>query len=435
MFEKRSAKIAILLGIWLYAGGSADPVAAQEKYKTFVLASPEIVLEGVRKIAIQEFEGEDGLGKKLADRLSGQLIRGNRGIKAVAKGGLGGLFGKEKFDTHIVGGRTDLYEIIARAELSDLLDEIELSNTGITEDIIEFGRIKGIDAYVTGAVSYAHSDEQSTSTYGVGPDYKIERTVSLQGMVKVISVSSGQVIGQKAFREESKDSQTSSKGFRHIESKAPEIMVEALVTQMAEDMAGYFSPYYKLREYEFESVKASKYAKLAAKAEKQIKNRDINRAYNIYLHIHEQDLYNPKGAYNLGMLNEMVGNYEVALEFYQRAYGLKQRKNYKSALDRAERNILLRDMLAESGVEIEPYEFELEDGVADMAAKVRLKGRDSDRVKIRAQPKKSAEIIAEVPGGMELVLLEKAKKWYLVELIDGKSGYIRATAVVKDKAR
>ena len=423
--------IGFLIGTAALVAVAGGPAVAGEKYKTFVLAKPEIVLEGVRKIAVRQFEGE--LGDKLADRLSGQLIRGNRGIKSVDAGFMG--LGSEKVGTHIVGGRTDLYQIIARAELSDLLEEIELSNTGITDDIIEFGRIKGIDAYVLGSVSYAHSDAQSKSEYGEKPTYKIERTLSLQGMVKVVSVSSGQVLGQKNFRRESKDAQTSTDGFRYIVPKKPAVMVEPMLTKMAEDMAGYFSPHYRARSFEFAEIKTKQFAKLSKKAEKFIKKRDIVRAHNIYLHIHEQDPYGPKAAYNLGMLNEMVGNYEVAQEFYQRAYGLKQKKDYKKALDRAERNLVLRDMLAETGVEIEPFEFDDEGGGSDLAKKIWLKGKDSDRIKVRAEPKTAAEVIAQVPGGMEYTVLEENKKWVLIELIDGKSGYVRAKNVASAKPR
>ena len=422
---------ALVLWSCLAAAVWSGRAEAGPKYKTFVLAKPEIVLEGVRKIAVRRFEGK--LGDKLADRLSGQLVRGNRGVKAVGSGFMG--LGKEKVGTHIVGGRTDLYEVIARAELSDLLDEIELSNTGITDDIIEFGRIKGIDAYVLGSVSYAHSDAQSKSEYGEKPTYKIERTLSLQGMVKVVSVGTGQVLGQKSFRREGKDAQTSSEGFRYIRPKSPEVMVEPLLTKMAEDMAAYFSPYYKARSFEFEEILNKKFAKLGKKAEKFIKKRDIVRAHNIYLHIHEQDPYGPKAAYNLGMFNEMVGNYEVAQEYYERAYGLKQKKDYKKALDRAERNLVLRDMLEEAGVEIEPFDFE--DGAgADAAARtVWLKGSSAERFKVRAEDRKAGEVIAEVPGGMEYTLLEEGEKWVLIELIDGKTGYVRAKNVAREPAR
>ena len=89
----------------------------------------------------------------------------------------------------------------------------------------------------------------------------------------------------------------------------------------------------------------------------------------------------------------------------------------------------LKQILDAGGVELQPYVFKEADSGRGLAEKVRLKGSMADRVKVRSKAKKSAKVVAEVPGGMEYTVIEKNGNWYRIELIDGKSGFVSDKAV------
>ena len=84
------------------------------------------------------------------------------------------------------------------------------------------------------------------------------------------------------------------------------------------------------------------------------------------------DAYNPKLAFNLGLLHEIHGNFGRASELYSIAQEIKPKeKEYAKSVGRIKSMISQAEALAEYGFTIRPHKFEIaKDALAD---KVKLK--------------------------------------------------------------
>ena len=62
-----------------------------------------------------------------------------------------------------------------------------------------------------------------------------------------------------------------------------------------------------------------------------------------------------------------------------------------------------------------------------------IKGKRDQRIKIYAQPDKSSEVVARVPGGVKFSILKRQGDWFEIKLMGGKQGYVhKDKALVKD---
>ena len=159
-------------------------------------------------------------------------------------------------------------------------------------------------------------------------------------------------------------------------------------------------------------------------------NWDVDGAYVIYKTIYEEDPYNPKVMYNLGILEEVVGNFQAARGYYEMAYQLKSdEKKYQKALDRLDKKLEYLDALAQLGIELAGHEWPKEK--VDLSEqKVEIKGGSDERFPIFGQPQEGSEVVAQVPGGLLFKVLAVEGEWYQIELLGGKTGYVH-----KDRAK
>jgi SH3-like domain-containing protein len=83
--------------------------------------------------------------------------------------------------------------------------------------------------------------------------------------------------------------------------------------------------------------------------------------------------------------------------------------------------------LIESGVSIERHTFNVTD--AKMAGatteRTRLKGDGGDRILLFTNADQGSPVVAKVPGGIELEIVEKAGDWVKVKMFDGKVAFVR----------
>jgi len=64
-----------------------------------------------------------------------------------------------------------------------------------------------------------------------------------------------------------------------------------------------------------------------------------------------------------------------------------------------------------------------------LAAKVITKGNRSDRIPVYEEAKTNSTVVAQIPGDIELSVINKVNSWFLVELFDGNQVYIQASDV------
>ena len=146
--------------------------------------------------------------------------------------------------------------------------------------------------------------------------------------------------------------------------------------------------------------------------------------------MYEADSYNPKAAYNLGIIYEMVGDFEEAAEYYGIAYEIDfTNELYQKAAERAKRGLELAAFLEEIGRPVQPYTFSGGDISTALSDRVLVKGTSADRTNVYELPDKTGEVVAKVPGGLEFKVIEKQGDFYKIQLRGTKTGFIHKSDV------
>jgi len=395
----------------------------------FILQAPEKYLENVKKIAIMDFDvttkGYNVSGDKgqvLNDYMTSYLLQEFRGLYDLS----GGMFGKtQEGKTYIQGATTNVFEVIERNRLFQVLEEQEMNKSGVIDEnqAVEIGKILGIDVMIVGTISFHPKDEKSTKKYENSTSYCTKRTVNTEVRMKIISVKTGQIIGTKEASQGYSSTKCDEKrsGLTSVSK-----LTDLCLKDIAYFLVNYFSPKYKLVKYEFGKIKNKEFREQAKEAEKFLKKGDINNAFAIYNAIYQADPYNAIAADNVAGLYDVVGNYAKAVEYWQIAAELDP-ENFQKALEWGEEELAMEGMLEEMGIIIEEYQFKQDKNA--LADKVQTKGKKADRFDVRAKPEKNAESIAKVPGDTEFVVLERNGKWILIKLLGNKQGYINESDV------
>lgn len=414
---------------------SVSLVFPYKKIKVFVIETPDQVLPGVKQIAVLDFEGENDLGRNFADYLISQLLASDRGITDVSAGF---LRARREGRTLQDGAFTNVFNVIERSRMMEVVEEQKLGAMGLLDasQAAQLGQILGVQALVMGNISYTHKDNsfQEKRTYR-GKDKKtytklvpcLERTVTVTVRARIISAESGQIIGVK----EASRSNSDKKCEEDIGNVTPLAqMADDLARSASNEVVDYLAPRFVLEEFEFEKLKADNFKDVGDDAAEMAENFDVDGAYSIYKTIYEEDPYNPKVMYNLGILEEVVGNFDAAKGYYEMAAQLKSdEKKYKKALDRLEKKLTYLDALSQLGVELAGREWSQEK--VDLSEqKVEIKGGSDERFPIYQQPQEGSTVVAQVPGGLLFKVLAVEGDWYLIELLGGKSGYVH-----KDRAK
>jgi len=387
----------------------------------FVLTPPEKILDKISKVSILDFTGEKG--KDLSELMVSELFKENRGIKMIG----GSFFSSSKAGiTYQRGARTNIFTVVERGQLEKVLQEQNLSNTGIVDDTqaAKIGKVLGIDAIITGSVSYTSKDEPSESKYtDLSGNTVIQRctkrTVTAQVRMKIIDVNSGQIIGNKDGQSSYYESKCDEKrsGLSSVSAIA-----DLCIKDLAFSMVNYFNPHFTYTKYEFEKVKNKDFKDKAKEAKGYIENGELTKAFPILKAIYDADPYNAAAAKNLGCLYDIVGNYEKAKEYYSIAAEIEP-NTYDADVRRVNNEIAYNNVLNSIGIVIEKQDYsEKADALAD---KVKTRGNKNDRYDVKKEAGDGTETVARVPGDTEFTVIENKGEWILIKLLGGKQGYIK----------
>lgn len=386
----------------------------------FVITPPEKVLENVSKISVMDFNGDKG--RQISEHIASELLNQNRGIRAVG----GGLFSSAKEGkTYQKGARANVFFLVERTQLQKVLNEQNLSNTGLIDDsqAAKIGQIMGIDAMITGSVTYTYKDEQDKyqskdKNGNIRYSYCTTRKVTTEVSMKIIDVNTGQVLGNKISKKVTSDQKCDEN--RSGIASVSELVNYALQSN-AVDLVNYFNPYFVLTKYKFEKIRVKEFKDRAREAEDYLKNNDFNNAFAIYKAIYDADPYNASSALNLGNLYHIIGNFQKAKEYWSIAAEIDS-KEYQPLVQRADKDLLLAEYIKKYGIVIEETNFETKSDA--LAVKATTRGRKSDRYDVFAEPKSPSGIVAKVPGDTEFTVIENIGDWVLIKLLGGKQGYI-----------
>ncbi len=414
---------------------------AYKKAKCFVLVAPQQILPGVERIAVLDFEGEGNYGKSFSGHLISRLIEVDRGIHDIRTGFLG-MGGSEEGQTLQEGTFTNVFDIVERSQMMKIIEEQQLGMSGLLDQnqAVSLGKMLGVQAIIMGDVitnKKVDNFRESRTYKKDGKKYTRKVNCRKRGVhttvkTRIISTESGQILGST---EASRSMEDKKCGKQINQLASMEQMVEATLSGLSSEIANYFSPHYELQEYELEKIKTDQFEEPGEKAAEQVEDLEIDKAYVYYKSIYEKDSYNPKILYNLGILHEIVGNFNKANQFYQMAYQLKDEGKYQDAIARVQKNGEFSEALAKMGIQIREHSFEVseKDLAKATAKKVEIKGDREERFNIYAQPQQGSEVIARVPGEVTFTVVERDGEWYLIELLGGEQGYIHNDQVeIKD---
>ena len=419
----------------------ADPATAlYKKTRVFVLVPPEQILPGVKKIAVLDFTGEGADGHSFADAVTSRLFEKQRGIQDIKTGGMFGVGSHmQEGKTLQQGAFTDVFALIERSRLAQVLQEQRLGQAGVLDEAqaAQVGKVLGVDAIVVGTVSFSVTDQQVREEHTYTQNkHQYTRTVScvnreglMKARIRIVSAQSGQVLGSvdRPLPVKSKHCDDEQGGLPTEQSVA-----EESGRALADAVANYLAPHFELREFELEKIRNKQFEGLGERAAEFAEALRVDEAYAIYKSIHDQDAYSPEVLVDLAILNEVVGNWRQAKEFYDQAFQLKNSDDHKRGLDRMTRSLSFRDALAQLGVVIQEHTFAAasEDVARATANVVEIRGGGEDRIPIRAQPDDHSAVVASVPGGVTFQVVREEGNWFRVKLLDGKEGYVQ-----KDKAK
>jgi tetratricopeptide (TPR) repeat protein len=320
-----------------------------------------------------------------------------------------------------------------------VLDEQQLGAGGVLDQnqAAQLGQVLGVQALVVGNVGYTYKDNDFQEERTYTKDKKKyttyvrcrKRAVTTTVRVRIISAESGQILGSKEASR-ALDKKECEENIANLPPVAQ--MVEDCLKHLSFEIVNYFAPQYLLSEYELEKIEVKQFKDLGETAAKKAEDLEVDDAYIIYKSIYDQDPYNPKLLYNMGVLNEVVGNYRKAIEFYGMALQLKEEKDYKKAFARVEKNLEFTEALRALGIEIAEHSFVASeaDKAAALAQKVEIKGGSGDRIPVFAEPRESSEVVGQVPGGITFTVISQEGEWYRIKLLGGKEGYVH-----QDKAK
>ncbi len=391
----------------------------------FILKAPEKPFYSIKKIGVLEFDCSTNrhLNKIVTDFLVADLLNQQRGIYN-KQSKYWGLQKGSQGQTFVKGVKTDFYQVIERDQLQKVLREQRLSLSGALDEssAAEVGRLLGLDVIIMGNVSYSGTDERS------GKDYPcLKRTVTAKGTMKMVSVETAQIVGTK-----SAEATVYMKKCTDARSSIPSqhIMAESAMKNLVRKFVDYFAPGYQYVEYEFEKVKLKEFKQKAKEAMGFIENGDLDLAFPIAYAMFEADSYNPKAAYNLGIIYEMVGSNTDALEYYTIAYDLDYSNvNYSKAVKRAKAGVRVNEFLDDIGRPVEAYTF-TGDGMDNaLAERVQIKGSSSDRTNVYEFPDDKSKVVAKVPGALEFKVIEQSGKFYKIQLRGSKTGFVHKSDV------
>ncbi|OFY49709.1 MAG: hypothetical protein A2W85_07555 [Bacteroidetes bacterium GWF2_41_31] len=418
--KKANLFIIIVLSIVFWNELSA------QKVDCFILKAPEKPFYNMKRIGVLQFDCTNNRRKNLVitNFIVGALLDQHRGIYNT-QGQWMGLVKAKEGKTFVKGVKTDFYDVIEREQLEKIMKEQRLSLSGALDEssAAEVGKLLGLDVMILGNVSYTDNEERTnTSTSRC-----VKRTVTAKGTIKIISVETAKIEGTKNAEAKVTESACDDNisGMPTVDQ-----MADVALQDLANQFVGYFTPGYEEIKYDFEKIKLKEFKDRSKETMDYIEAGDLDRAFPIAYAMYEADSYNPKAAYNLGIIYEMVGDFEEAAEYYGIAYEIDfTNEQYQKAAERAKRGLELAAFLEEIGRPVQPYTFSGGDISTALSDRVLVKGTSADRTNVYDLPDKSGEVVAKVPGGLEFKVIEKQGDFYKIQLRGTKTGFIHKSDV------
>lgn len=397
-------------------------------FQAHYIQVPSIELDA-EKIAILNFVDEteedesdynknktsDG-GGKIVDYMISALIKKDRG-----------LVDKDKL--YFSGLKTNLYTVVERSQLQKVIEEQNLAVSGAIDDATatEVGKLLGIDVIITGSINNTSTfeKEQYTSLLA-GEAYKITRTMTVDSRIKIIDISTGEILVNSDFTSTSTSEKINYDGRYPSESEIDteeKLKTEGL-KKLANLMVSYFSPGYIYESKKIVKIKTKEYKATAKEAKSYLTAGRIDKAILIYTELYEQDPYNAAFAYNIGIVNESTGNFAKAKELIGLAYEIDDENSlYKEASKRINNTIQYLDYLSTRGITITPYTFD--DSGSKVANKVKTRGTRKLRFPVYSEKSEKSDVVVNVPGDLSFEVLEDGDTWVKIKLVGGKEGYIQ----------
>lgn len=401
--------------------------------------------------ASKAVENEDPMANALVSNITSLLIIPDRGKSSGA-------------EFLIQGMRTDVYTIVDRADINRILGEQQFQLSGVVDaqQMSEIGALLGADAIISGDMASSKNDsrlpekiekvykqvkykddEGKERTKSVFDYYKyiytVQRTVTSNFNIQVVSVKTGQILGSKSYSANASDSK--SKSFNRVRPtknaypsystlESVNSLARRTVNPISLSAANYISPRFGTITMKISKVKAKAFKKDAKEAADYLKAGRIEKAYAIYQTIYDADPYVTESAFNVGMIYEATGQYQKALEYYEAALESavknKNEKKFDAAVDRAKRELETLGMLNAIGIKLEKQGFSTDAAEALMAEKVQTKGNPKkDRYNVYESASDSSPVIGKVPGGREFPSFGVQGDYTKIEIIGGKRGYVK----------
>ncbi len=282
----------LIFTIFIFILISLSPTNAHSKeVKCFVLAPPEQMLNGIKQIAVMDFEASgdgENAGVLMSDYIVSGLLQKQRGIEDV-EGGFWGL-SSEEGKTYQKGVTTDIYTIAERSRIKQVIEEQQFSESGIVADeqATSIGQVLGVDAVITGSINTSIDDEEYEENRQdeYGNYYTVfcrEAKVKITASMRIVNVETGQIIGQKSEEANLEYERCDDDVLLDLFApQNPDEMPDQCMKLVAMSLLNYFSPYFALQEIKLKEVKTKDYKDKSKSALKDIENDELHPAFVKY---------------------------------------------------------------------------------------------------------------------------------------------------------
>jgi len=443
------------------------PLQAKD-LEVFVIQPPKVMVDNVKTIALVGFRVLENnkltwtsdYGAELSGYITSLLLKKQRGVvdheKKLSFTGIG--FKTVKGITFQDRIGCDIYTIVDRSTDAMVVEQ-QKSAAGFTDSVIvEMGKMFGAQALITGDISVTYSERKFTEKKKIDgkkvPVYCTELSVNTTVNIRLINTETAEIIASQTYPD---PSEKKSKAFQckrvlcNAEGDEPTLReiggwlsggwdcgdgltdVQSIakyhLRNIANQYAGYIAPTFALEKYNFKKPdfkgEMKKYKNNAKEAKEWAKKMKLHRAYAIYNGLLEKDEYNTALLYNVGVLEEVVGNYSAAEELFAEALdGKPNEKDFKKAVIRIEKHLHFEEMLKKIGIKITPFQWKEVD--VDVEEKrVVLK----ERTDVFADPSENSKVVATPPKDRTFKVLSQEGEWFLLKLRGKKKGYINVRYV------
>lgn len=256
-------------------------------------------------------------------------------------------------------------------------------------------------------------------------DHILTRTVTINFEMTAVDVDTGELRGTQHFdiSMQHKGKQVTNPEKAFASTRDAEEMATEMLGEFGLRVANYTTPRWQLTTFDLEKNKTTATGVNMAKQED-----DLVGATDWFVRNAAKDTYDEFLQYNAAVMLTIGHNYAAAEEHLARARSIKERPRYRNFEGRLSKLQAGYEALVAMGVDLKPMEFEGAAGALADAATVTVKGGRSKKISLTEGPGSGATVV-QVPGGMQLLALERNGDYVKVRTFDGKEGWIEAKKV------